>query len=138
MSSIVRFGVSLEQGLLDKFDRLIAEGGYASRSEAFRDLIRGSLIEKEWKEGELVAGAVTLVYDHHRKDLMGRITDIQHDYHRLIISAQHIHLDHDHCLEIIAVRGRAGEVSRLADALRSIKGVMHGTVSMSGAAKNLE
>jgi CopG family nickel-responsive transcriptional regulator len=138
MSSIVRFGVSLEQGLLDKFDRLITERGYASRSEAFRDLIRGSLIEKEWKEGELVAGAVTLVYDHHRKDLMGRITDIQHDYHRLIISAQHIHLDHDHCLEIIAVRGRAGEVSRLADALRSIKGVMHGTVSMSGAAKNLE
>lgn len=138
MSSIIRFGVSLEQGLLEKFDRLIAERGFASRSEAFRDLIRGSLIEREWKEGELVAGAVTLVYDHHRKDLMGRITDIQHDFHHLIISTQHIHLDHDSCLEIIAVRGRAGEVSRLADTLRSVKGVMHGTVSMSGAAKKLE
>jgi len=133
MTKLVRFGVSLEKGLLDKFDGLVAEKGYASRSEAFRDLIRGRLVEKTWKAGQAVAGAVTLVYDHHRKDLMSRITDIQHDFHRLIISTQHIHLDHDHCLEIIAVRGRAGEVGRLADSLRSIKGVMHGTVSMASA-----
>ena len=128
----------MRQGLLAKFDALVAERGFASRSEAFRDLIRGSLIEKDWKGGEEVAGAVTLVYDHHRKDLLGRITDIQHDYHHLIISTQHIHLDHDHCLEIIAVRGRAGDVGRLADSLRSIKGVKHGTVSMSTAGKDLE
>ncbi len=115
----------------------MAERGYASRSEAFRDLMRGTLIEKEWKAGEDVAGAVTLVYDHHRKDLLGRITDIQHDYHHLIISTQHIHLDHDHCLEIIAVKGRAGEVGKLADSLRSIKGVKHGTVSMAGAGRDL-
>jgi len=76
---------------------------------------------------------VTLVYDHHRKDLMGRITDAQHHYHHLIVSTQHIHLDHDHCLEIVAVRGRAGEVERLADALRSIKGVTHGTLSVASA-----
>lgn len=133
MSKLTRFGVSLEKGLLDKFDALVAEKGYASRSDAFRDLIRGRLVERTWRAGEAVAGAVTLVYDHHRKDLMGRITDIQHDFHALIISTQHVHLDHDHCLEIIAVRGKAGEVGRLADALRSIKGVMHGTVSMSSA-----
>lgn len=133
MSKLTRFGVSLEKGLLDKFDALVAEKGYASRSDAFRDLIRGRLVERTWRAGEAVAGAVTLVYDHHRKDLMGRITDIQHDFHALIISTQHVHLDHDHCLEIIAVRGKAGEVERLADALRSIKGVMHGTVSMSSA-----
>jgi CopG family transcriptional regulator, nickel-responsive regulator len=138
MSKLVRFGVSLEKGLLDKFDALIEARGYASRSEAFRDLIRGSLIEKEWREGEEVAGAVTLVYDHHRKDLLGRITDIQHDFHHLIISTQHIHLDHDHCLEIIAVRGPAGEVGRLADSLRSVKGVKHGTVSMSTSGKDLD
>jgi CopG family nickel-responsive transcriptional regulator len=138
MARIVRFGVSLDKGLLDKFDALIAERGYASRSKAFRDLIRGSLIEKTWKKGDVVAGAVTLVYDHHRKDLMDRITDLQHDFHRLIISTQHIHLDHDHCLEIIAVRGRAGEVERLADRLRSVKGVKHGTVSMSSAGRDLE
>ncbi len=133
MSKLTRFGVSLEKGLLDKFDALVAEKGYASRSDALRDLIRGRLVERTWKAGEAVAGAVTLVYDHHRKDLMSRITDIQHDFHALIISTQHVHLDHDHCLEIIAVRGKAGEVGRLADALRSIKGVMHGTVSMSSA-----
>jgi CopG family nickel-responsive transcriptional regulator len=138
MSKLVRFGVSLEKGLLEKFDALIAERGYASRSEAFRDLIRGSLIEKEWKAGEDVAGAVTLVYDHHRKDLMGRITDIQHEYNHLIISAQHIHLDYDHCLEIIAVRGPAADAERLADSLRSIKGVKHGTVSMSSTGRDLE
>ncbi|MDD8025481.1 MAG: nickel-responsive transcriptional regulator NikR [Acidobacteriota bacterium] len=138
MTKLVRFGVSLEKDLLAKFDALLSAKGYASRSEAFRDLIRGTLIEKDWKEGEKVAGAVTLVYDHHRKDLLGRIMDIQHDFHHLIISTQHIHLDHDHCLEIIAVRGRAGDVGRLADSLRSIKGVKHGTVSMSGADENLE
>jgi len=135
---LVRFGVSLENDLLDKFDALIGERGYASRSEALRDLIRGMLIERTWKAGEEVAGAVTLVYDHHRKDLMSRITDVQHDYHHLIISTQHIHLDHDHCLEIIAVRGRAGDLSRLADSLRSIKGVIHGTVSMSSAGQGLD
>jgi CopG family nickel-responsive transcriptional regulator len=138
VSKIVRFGVSLEKGLLEKFDALIAGRGYASRSEALRDFIRGSLIEKDWKAGEDVAGAITLVYDHHRKDLLGRITDIQHDYHHLIISTQHIHLDHDHCLEIIAVRGPAANVERLANSLRSIKGVKHGTVSMSSAGKDLE
>jgi CopG family nickel-responsive transcriptional regulator len=138
MSKLVRFGVSLEKGLLEKFDSLIAGRGYASRSEAFRDLIRGSLIEKEWTEGEEVAGAITLVYEHHRKDLMGRMTDIQHDYHHLIISTQHIHLDHDHCLEIIAVRGPAADVGKLADSLRSVKGVKHGTVSMNSAGNGLE
>jgi len=138
MSKLVRFGVSLEKALLDKFDVLIAERGYASRSEALRDFIRGSLIEKEWTEGEEVAGAITLVYDHHRKDLMGHMTDIQHDYHHLIISTQHIHLDHDLCLEIIAVRGPAAEVGKLADSLRSVKGVMHGTVSMSSVGKDLD
>jgi CopG family nickel-responsive transcriptional regulator len=138
MSKLVRFGVSLEKGLLDKFDALIAERGYASRSEALRDFIRGSLIEKDWKAGEDVAGAITLVYDHHRKDLLARITDIQHDYRPIIISTQHIHLDHNHCLEIIAVRGPAAKVERLADSLRSIKGVKHGTISMSGTGRDLE
>jgi CopG family nickel-responsive transcriptional regulator len=138
MSILVRFGVSLEKGLLDKFDALIAERGFASRSEAFRDLIRSTLIEKEWTEGEEVAGAITLVYDHRRKDLMGRMTDIQHDYHHLIVSTQHIHLDHDHCLEILAVRGQARDVGRLADSLRTVKGVKHGTVSMNSAGKELE
>lgn len=138
MSQLVRFGVSLEKGLLDRFDAQVAERGFASRSEAFRDLIRTTLIEKEWAEGEDVAGAITLVYDHRRKDLLARMTDIQHEYHHLIISNQHIHLDHNHCLEIIAVRGKAGDVRRLADSLRTVRGVKHGTISMNSAGRELE
>ncbi len=138
MAPLVRFGVSLGKDLLDRFDALIAERRFASRSEAFRDLIRGALVEEEWRKGGEVAGAVTLVYDHHRKDLVNRLTEIQHDAHGLIVSTQHIHLDHDHCLEIIAVRGRAAAVRRLADALRSVKGVLRGTVSMAGTGRTLE
>jgi CopG family nickel-responsive transcriptional regulator len=137
MNKLIRFGVSLGRDLLGPFDALIAERGYASRSEAFRDLIRGALVEEEWRKGGEVAGAITLVYDHHKKDLVNRLTDLQHDAHDLIISTQHIHLDPDHCLEIIAVRGRAAEVRRLADSLRSVKGVLQGTVNMASTGKKL-
>ena len=137
MSILVRFGISLGEDLLERFDALVAERGYASRSEALRDLIRGSLVEEEWRTGGEVAGAVTLVYDHHKKDLVSRLTDIQHDAHDLILSTQHIHLDHDHCLEIIAIRGRVVDVRRLADSLRSVKGVLQGTVNMASTGKKL-
>jgi CopG family nickel-responsive transcriptional regulator len=137
MSELVRFGVSISDDLLAKFDSLIKERNYTNRSEAFRDLIRQELIKKEWQEGEDVAGAITLIYDHHRKDLLSRITDIQHDFQKTIISTQHIHLDHDNCLEVIAVRGNPTEVNRLANTLRSIKGVKHGTLSMSSTGKDI-
>ncbi len=138
MSELVRFGVSLEKKLLDKFDRLIQGRRYTNRSEAFRDLIRQELVKQEWEEGREVAGAVTFIYDHHKKDLLNRITDIQHDNQKIIISAQHIHLDHDNCLEIVAVKGRSGEVRELADALRAVKGVRHGSLSMSSTGKKIE
>jgi len=138
VSDLVRFGVSLEKKLLEKFDSFIRERNYTNRSEAFRDMIRQELIKKEWIEDEDVAGAVTLIYDHHRKDLLSKITDIQHNYQKLIISTQHIHLDHDNCLEIVAVRGNPAEVQRLADTLKSIKGVKHGTLNMSSTGKGIE
>lgn len=138
MSELVRFGVSLDKSLLERFDRYIEEKSYTNRSEAFRDLIRQELISKEWVEGEEVAGAITLIYDHHRRELLNRITRIQHDYQRLIISTQHVHLDHDNCLEIVAVKGSAAEVQRLADTLKSLKGVKHGTLSMSSTGSHLE
>ncbi len=134
---LARFGISLGEDLLARFDDLVAKRGYASRSEAFRDLIRAALVEEEWRTGGEVAGAITLVYDHHRKDLVNSLADIQHDAHGLVVSTQHIHLDHDHCLEIIAVRGRAREVRRLADALRSVKGVLQGTIAMASTGKKL-
>lgn len=138
MSELVRFGVSLSKELLEKFDKLIKDRNYTNRSEAFRDLIRQEFIKKEWQEGEDIAGAITLIYDHHRKDLLNKITDIQHNFQKVIISTQHIHLDHDNCLEIIAVRGNPAEVQRLADTLKSIKGVKHGTLNMSSTGKDID
>ena len=138
MSGLFRFGVSLDKALLDKFDRYIRERNYSNRSEAFRDLIRQELIKKEWQEGDDVAGAITLIYDHHRKDLLNKITDLQHDFQSVIISTQHIHLDHDNCLEIVAVRGQPREVTKLADMMKSIKGVKHCTLSMSSTGEHIE
>jgi CopG family nickel-responsive transcriptional regulator len=138
MSEIVRFGVSLDKVLLDRFDRLIREKRYASRSEAFRDLIRQELVRKEWQENREVAGAITFIFDHHQRDLLNKITDIQHDFQKLIISTQHIHLDHDNCLEIVAVKGRAKEVRRLSDMLTAVKGIRHGSLSMSSTGKEIE
>lgn len=128
---LTRFGVSIDRELLKKFDQFIKGKQYTNRSEAFRDLIRQELIVKQWQGGGQVVGAVTLIYDHHKRELVNKLMDIQHDFGELIIAAQHVHLDHHHCLEIIAVRGLAQKVQKLADSLRSVKGVKHGALSMS-------
>jgi CopG family transcriptional regulator, nickel-responsive regulator len=138
MSELVRFGVSLEKTLLGRFDKLIGEKQYTNRSEALRDMIRRELVQREWREGSDVAGAVTLIYDHHKRDVMCKVTDTQHDFQEVIISTQHIHLDHHNCLEIVAARGKAEKVQKLADALRSIKGVRHTTLSMSSTGREIE
>jgi len=135
MPGVVRFGVSLDKALLDRFDRLIRGKKYTNRSEALRDLIRKELVEVEWEEEREVAGAITYVYDRHRRELLNRLTDLQHDHQPIIISTQHVHLDHDRCLEIVAVRGRARAIRRLADALKAVKGVRHGTLSMTGTGR---
>jgi len=137
MSEVVRFGVSLEKGLLDKFDRLIKEKKYSNRSEAIRDLIRENLVKREWIEGKEVAGAITLVFDHHKRDLVNILTDIQHDFYQIIISSQHIHLDHSNCLEIIVVRGKPAEVQELTNQLKSNVGVKYGTLSIATTGKEL-
>jgi CopG family transcriptional regulator, nickel-responsive regulator len=136
MSGLSRIGVAIDSGLLDKFDRLIGQRGYTNRSEAFRDLIRDELVERTWESPEsVVVGTVTLVYDHHVRLLNEKLTSIQHDHHHAILSTLHVHLDHDNCLEVLVVRGRAGEVRKVADALISTKGVKHGrlTITTSGA-----
>jgi CopG family nickel-responsive transcriptional regulator len=137
MSELVRFGVSLEKSLLERFDVLIREKQYTNRSEALRDLIREELVQREWREGSDVAGAITLIYDHHKRDVLSRVTDTQHEFQGVIISTQHIHLDHHNCLEIVAARGKAEEVQKLADALRSLKGVRHATLSMSSTGREI-
>ncbi len=133
MSELVRFGVSLEKELLQRFDDLIRRRKYTNRSEALRDMIRQELMKQEWEAGGEVAGAITFIYDHHTRELLSKITDIQHDSQEVIISTSHIHLDHDHCLEIVAVKGRVKKVLKLADSLKAIKGVRHCALSMTGS-----
>jgi CopG family nickel-responsive transcriptional regulator len=136
MSGLSRIGVAIDSGLLDKFDKLIGRRGYTNRSEAFRDLIRDALVEQTWESPDSqVVGTVTLVYDHHVRLLNEKLTGIQHDHHHAILSTLHVHLDHDNCLEVLAVRGKSSHVREIADELISTKGVKHGrlTITTSGA-----
>ncbi len=138
MSELIRFGVSINENLLERFDKLIFLKGYNNRSEALRDLIRNQLVELEWeKEEEEVAGTVTLIYDHHVKGLSDHLMELQHGYHHLILSTMHFHLDHHNCLEVLAVKGPAGEVRSVAESLISVKGVKHGRLTITTTGKNI-
>ncbi len=134
-NNLQRFGVSLDGDLLRRFDAYIKVEGYDNRSKAIADLIRKEFVADDFRKGAEVAGAVTIVYDHHRREVVNRLLDIQHDHGGIIISAQHVHLDHDSCLEIIAVKGRGAEVKLLADALKSVRGVKHATLSVTSSGK---
>lgn len=138
MTDLSRFGVSLEKKLLGAFDRLIRKKNYSNRSEAFRDLIRQELVKEEWRGRGEVVGAITLVYDHRRRELVTKLTDIQHDFQGTIISSQHIHQHYNNCLEIIVARGMARKIVDLASTLKSVKGVKHGALSMSSTGKDIE
>lgn len=138
MANLYRFGVSVEKKLIDEFDKFIHKKNYPNRSEAFRDLIRQELVKEEWEAGKDVVGAIILVYDHHKRELVNKLTDIQHGFQEVIISTQHIHLDHDNCLEIIAAKGISGKIKKLADTLKSVKGVKHGSLSVSSTGKNIK
>ena len=136
MSDLSRIGVAIDAGLLKQFDRMIAERGYTNRSEAFRDLIRDAMIERKAELPEAqVVGTVTLVYNHHVRRLSEKLTDMQHDHFHNVLSTLHVHLDHDHCLEVIVLKGKSAAVRKMADALISAKGVQHGrlTITSSGA-----
>jgi CopG family nickel-responsive transcriptional regulator len=137
MKKLVRFGVSLDHHLLDDFDRLIQRRKYTNRSEALRDLIRDHLVGQEWDEDKETVGTITFVYDHHVRDLTRKLTDIQHRYQKLILSGMHVHLDHDHCLEVLVVKGKGSEIRKVADALISVKGVKHGKLTMTTTGKEL-
>lgn len=133
--TLIRFGVSLNKDLLKKFDQLIRKRQYSNRSEAIRDLIRESLVKKEWEGNKEVAGAITLVYNHHKRELVGKLMDIQHHYHDSIISTQHIHLDDNNCFEIVAIKGKSKEVEELFWKLKSAQGVKHGGLTLTTTGK---
>jgi len=137
VSKVVRFSVSVEGDLLGAFDKLIASRGYDNRSEAIRDAIRRQLISREWEKGEEVVGVITLLYDHHRPGLAERITEIQHQAIRQVISTTHIHLDESNCLEFIAVKGEGSVIQALADRLQSLKGVKHGEIAATSTGKKI-
>lgn len=128
---VKRFGVSLENELLKSLDQLVVKHKFPNRSQAIRYLINKNIVEDKWEDNEDVAGAIVLVYDHHKRDLQNKSTDLQHDYHDLILSVQHVHLDHDNCLETIAVKGKATKLKNLADRLIALKGIKHGQLVMS-------
>ena len=138
MGKLTRFGVSLDEELLEPFDALCAVKGYSNRSEAIRDLIRKALVAEEWQQADgQGAGTLTLVYDHHKNDLARRLTQMQHDEHDIIIATLHVHLDHHNCLEVLILKGEAARVRALADKLMSCKGVKHGTFSGTTTGQDL-
>ncbi len=129
---LVRLGMAVEEELLAKFDRSAKGRGYPNRSEAIRDLMRAQLVAEDWQAGVEVVGAITLVYDHGVRELEGHLTDLAHEHCREIVSSLHVHLDADHCLEVMVVRGEAAALQRLADRFRAQRGVHHGQLTMTG------
>ncbi len=131
--SVVRFSVSLEEELLSELDLFAKDNNFANRSQALRNLIEKNIVEKKWHCNNVVAGAVIVIYDHHKKDLITRIIELQHDFFDVILSSQHFHLNQDTCLEIIAVKGIASRLTGLSEKLISLKGIRHGKLVMSQA-----
>ena len=131
MPKVTRFGVSLDDDLLQKFDALLDTIGYSSRSEAIRDLIRNRLVEKEWEEeSKIVIGILGLTFDHEARELTEKLTKIQHHNIEAIVSSTHIHLDHHNCLEVIILKGESGLIKRISDELISTRSVKHGKLLM--------
>lgn len=128
MSKLVRFGVAMEEDTLASFDALVERRGYENRSEALRDLVRRELDREAWEQGAPSVATITLVYDHQVRELSERLTEIQHDHGEYIISTLHVHLDHDHCMEVIAARGPAGALQGMAQRLIGTRGVLSGDV----------
>jgi CopG family nickel-responsive transcriptional regulator len=124
---IKRFGVSMKPDLLDKFDKIIKKKGYCNRSEAIRDIIRKNIVKEETIAPESDAiGTLTMIYDHHQAMLTNKLLDLQHNHHNEILSTTHIHVDQHNCLEVLVLKGKTGEIKKLADNIRALKGIKHG------------
>ncbi len=138
MSELIRFGVSIESELLKKFDQLKAERSYSNRSEAIRDLIRNELVQQQWgKSNAESMGTVTIIFDHHVRELTESLTNVQHQFNEQIIASMHVHLDHHNCLEVIAVKGKTNIIRKIANKIISLKGVKHGKLVMTTTGENL-
>lgn len=137
--ALCRFSLSMASGLVDQLDAMVRAKGYANRSQAVADLVKAALVEHYAGTGDHeIAGTITLVYDHHKRHIQDMLTDIQHDQGDLIISALHVHLDHHNCLEVLAVRGPARRIRKVADQLIATKGVKHGKLTVTTTGKEFE
>jgi CopG family nickel-responsive transcriptional regulator len=135
--ALTRFSISLDEELVQQFDAKIKADGCPTRSKAVGDLIRESLLQTEWATGDEIAGSIVMVFDHHKPDIARKLTAIQHDYHKTILSSQHIHLDHDNCLETIIVRGRPEIVNKLVKRLKAVKGLKHASLAAATTGQRL-
>jgi len=132
MEKITRFGVSIEPNLLTKFDKIVKKRGYTNRSEAIRDLVRRDIIREESKDPNAKSiGTLTMIYDHHTGNLTNKLLNLQHDHTKEIMSTTHIHIDHNNCLEVLVLKGRIGKIQKLADNIKSLKGIKHGELVMT-------
>ena len=138
MAQLSRTGVSLEEDLLQEFDRLIGKRGYANRSEAFRDLIREALLSEMVKSNKPVVGTLTIVYDHHVPNLAQKLTEVQHHAGAMILAATHIHLDHNYCLEVIIMKGRGRDLQAVADGMLALRGVELGKLVLTNSGARLK
>lgn len=137
--NIVRFGVSIEEKLLTKFDSYITDKGYVNRSEAIRDLIRNVLVTQQIENPEAESfGTLTIIYNHHHGEISDKLNHVQHDYFQNIVSTTHIHLDSHNCLEVLILKGQAGHLKSLADMILSIKNVKHGKFVIASTETDLD
>jgi len=134
MDQVQRVGISLESELLGQFDAFITRQGYTSRSEAVRDLIRDRLTQAQFGEPQTEAiAAVFVVYDHHQAQLAQKLIKLQHSHLLKTISSMHVHIGHHECLEVILLRGKVSEITKLGDHIVSLKGVKLGKVNLIAA-----
>ena len=137
MCELVRLSISLESSLCKTLEEMVQKSKYKNRSEYIRDLIRDKIVAEQWEEAAEVLGTITLVYNHHQRELSEKITHIQHHSHDNVLAATHVHLSHDICAEMIMVKGSAENIRHLADSLRRQRGVLHCDLTMSSTGENL-
>lgn len=135
MAVLTRTGVSIEEDLLQQFDRVIARRGHKNRSEAIRDLIRESLVAEAIDKNKPVVATLSMIYDHHRPGLSNKLNEVQHHSHGNVLAATHVHLDHDNCLEVVIMKGRSGEIQQMADHMLAMRGVKHGKLVLTTTGK---
>ncbi len=138
MSELIRLSLSIEKPLYDRLEKLVKQSGYTNRSEYVRDMIRERLVETEWDKDREVLGTITLIYNHHRRQLSEKLIHLQHHHHTAVKVTTHVHLSRELCAEVIVVQAKASRVRELTDLMRQQKGVLHADLTMSSTGVMLD